>query len=501
MKKVLLIHPPTSTKGFCAGQPMGIPYLGAFLKSKGHKVKLLDMGPHGVDFDMLPEKLNEASPDIVGLSFMTSQASYAKRVLEIVKRTRPETIIVAGGVHTTALPEEVLHYPEVDFIVIGEGEYVLSDLVSAIEEGGDSFRHIPGVGYKESGGIRINPRGPMIKDLNTLPFPLWEELPYDRYKFVFLGEREEKVLFPIITGRGCPYLCNFCAEEILFQRKVRFRSIDNIFAEICDVIDRFNAKYISFYDDTLTVSKDRIMDLCNRILDEKINIEWKCTATANTVDEELLRLMKEAGCRMMNFGVESGDPQVIKNIKKPVNHEQVIEAFNLTHKVGIHTTAFFMVGNLGEDWSSVQKTIDFATKLKADVLSCAIMTPYPGTPIYQLATQKGWIKERNWDLYIPSPHSMSDYRPIARNDKMTEDEILKAYYYVNTAFLGRKIVAKYGRLFFLNAYFYKRELFERIKVGGIVGPLKLISGILRSWLMSFSLRLDSLIRPLVNKKF
>lgn len=463
--KILLLHPPTSSHH--PEPPLGIGYLGAVLKSLGHQVRILDMEPLGIDFRMLPKRIGDISPDVVGVSFMTSQYSYAMKCFAASRSTAPDAVTVAGGVHTSALPLDVMKNADIDFAVLGEGETTLSELVESLGGGQSAWGKIPGLVYRIDGQPVVNPPRGLRGNLDEIPMPLWEELGRAKYKDIPTGIGKEVDVFPLITGRGCPNDCNFCASGVIFHRMLRMRSPGNVFHEMEVLHDRFEARHFNFLDDTLTIGKKNLIQLCEMIIRAKWDIEWRCTARVDTVDLELLKTMKRAGCRMVTYGVESGDSRILRNIRKNIDLAQVRDAFRLTREANLQSMGLFMVGNLGENRESVQNTIDFIETLEADFVSCSILTPYPGTEIYEIAKSKGWLRGADWDMYVPTPHVIKNFKPVAVTECMGEEELLDSYYSVIRSFSRMKLRRSYGMNYFLNPYFYKKEVWNRIHAGGI----------------------------------
>lgn len=463
--KILLLHPPTSSHH--PEPPLGLGYIGAVLKSLGYEVRILDMEPLGIDFQDLPGVIKRLSPRLVGVSFMTSQYGYAMKCFAASRSGAPSAVTVAGGVHTSALPIDVMKNADIDFAVVGEGEDTLSKLAGSLEGGPSEWGKIPGLVYRNNGEPVINPPRTLLEALDGIPMPLWEELGRAKYTDIPTGLGKEVEVFPLITGRGCPNKCNFCASSVVFHRRLRTRSPENVFQEMEVLHDRFGARHFNFLDDTLTIKRNNVMRLCEMIIKAGWNTEWRCTARVDTIDLELLKMMKRAGCRMVTYGVESGDPQILRNVMKRIDLDQVKEAFRLTREAGLQSMGLFMVGNLGETKVSVQKTIDFIKELEADFVSCSILIPYPGTEIYEIAKARGWIRESDWDKYVPTPHAIRDFRPVAVTENMGEEELLDAYYSVVRSFSRMKLRRSYGTNYFLNPYFYKKEVWNRISAGGI----------------------------------
>jgi len=473
MASIALIFPPYLSK--YKVPPLGLAYIGSFLKKKGYSVSIIDMDPMNLNYYDIKYIIKDKIPDVVGISAMTPQIIGAFKVAEIVKEVNRAIPVVIGGYHASALPEDVLRNKSVDFVVIGEGELTFSELIESVSSNGSiPFEEVKGIGFRSNNKIKITPQRALIGDLDFLPFPLWEGLPIQKYSGAILGGSEKSKVYPILGTRGCPYHCTFCASNVVFRRVYRNRSARNIFDEISFLMKKYNANQFDFVDDTFTINKKVLHELCDLIIKNKLDIKWSLNARVNTVDEKMLRKIAEAGCLNVDFGVESGDPQILKSLKKGISLEQAKRAHYLAKKAGLRVTSFFMVGNLEEDWESVKKTVNFVKELDTDYPTCSIATPFPGTEMYEIANRNGWISVKDWDRYITLPHLMQDYKPVMVNGALSQEDILRAYYYVNAEFAKNKLESRYGKLFFFSYYFYRNEIIRRIKNIGLLGLFKLI---------------------------
>jgi radical SAM superfamily enzyme YgiQ (UPF0313 family) len=472
MASILLIVPPYLSHS--RQLPLGAAYLGSFLMKKGHSVSIIDMKPLGLTYSEIKSIVENKMPDIIGISAVTVQIKGALIIAEMIKQVDKSIPVIIGGVHASSLPGEVLSNKSVDFIVIGEGEVTFSELIDNLLSTKSAFEEIKGIGFRRNNEIKITAQRPLISDLDSLPFPLWEELPLEKYSLGILGGWEKLPVFPLIGTRGCPYRCTFCASDSVFRRVYRSRSAKNIFDEITFLMKKFKAKQFDFVDDTLTINKKELIGLCDMIINAGLDIRWGCNARVDTVDEEILYKLREAGCTSIDFGIESGDPEILKSLKKGINLDQVKKAHHLAKKTGLIVTSFFMVGNPGEDWQSVEKTANFPGEIETDYPACAITTPFPGTEIYETAKKNGWIKVTDWDMYNTTPHLIQNYEPVMVNGVLSQEEILKAYYYINAKFAKIKLRTRYGRFFFFNHRFYKNEVVERIKKIKLKNYLKLV---------------------------
>lgn len=458
MVDVLLIYPPHYS-GF-KNPPLGLMYIAALLRGNGYTVKIIDVNMDGdveKNMQQLPEDIKNIHPKWVGISAMTRQIKGAVKIAQMVKKVDPSIPVVAGGVHVSELPQEVLSVESIDFVVYGEGEMTMLDLIN-----GKPPDTINGLGFKKNGEFVINPRRPLIEDLDTLPPPAWDLLPI---KKIFkgnvsgnIGYSQNEMTGVILSSRGCPYRCIFCDSSSVFARRFRSRSAENVVYEIEMLRSEYSINHFDFVDDTITVEKERIFELCNLIIKKRLDVKWSCNARVNTINKDMLVKMKEGGCIRLDFGVESGDPVVLKNIGKNISLDQVKTAFQLCKEVGIKTLAFLMVGNLGEDMESIKKTLALAKEIDSDYYAYSITTPYPGTELYQIGIKNNWIKIHDWDKYVTGPGYYENYLPIMETDRMNQREILEAYYFLDAQLKSWRYHKKYGRRYFLNPMFYTDNL-------------------------------------------
>lgn len=471
MADILLIFPPYPSK--YKNAPLGLAYLASIAEKKGFSTRIIDMDPLKLSFDDLTKIIKKEKPEILGISFMTNQFSNALKIAQISKSIYSDVPVVVGGNHVSALPREIISYDTIDFAVAREGELTFLQLVEFLNGGTNNFREIDGLIFKENGTIIENNNRALIQELDDLPFPRWDDFPLTAYSEKILGVKETLPVFSIITTRGCPARCAFCSSHTVFTRKFRKRSAENIFSELQYLEHKFGAQHFNFIDDTLTIDKQRIHDLCTLLIANHKNYHWIANARVNTVDKELLEKMYVAGCRNICFGVESGDPIVRKKIGKGVTEEQIKNAHKWAKEVGLVISSFFMVGNMGETWGSINKTILLAKELQSDHPSCAIATPYPDTLFMKEAEKNNWLITKDWDKYITSPHLDQNFSPVSTNGIFSPAELLQAYYKVNASFAKVKLSTKYGNKYFVNPEFYFNEIGNRIKKQGFKNTLKL----------------------------
>ena len=400
MKKVLLINPPwvigedkNLWKEVASAWPsLGLGYIASVLEQDGHQVYYLDCSAeHYTVGDMAKVLDNYQALDFVGITATTPLIKNALAIAGLVKEKFGQAKVVMGGVHPSIMPDEVLADPAVDFVVIDEGEETMRELVA-----GQTVEEILGIAYKKDGVICKNPLRPLIPDLDTIPAPAYHLMNMKTFRPA-VGSYKRLPVMIMFATRGCPGRCTFCYRT--FRGIIRKRSARNIVNEIKILKRDYGIKEISFYDDTFTVLRPVIQEFCRILLDEKLDLTWSCFSRVDCVDEELLRLMKKAGCHLILFGVESADEQILQNINKRISLAQVVRVMRLARKIGLETRTSFMFGNQGETEETIKKTIDFAIKLDSDEVQFNIATPYPGTELFAWAKERGYIKSFNWNDY------------------------------------------------------------------------------------------------------
>jgi len=383
MVKTALINPPLDPKSEGTYEKwaphLGLGYLAASLLQAGFKCEVIDAKFEGIDFKDVCERVKRYKPDIVGITMVTEDFRSASHIGNFIKAFDPEIITIVGGPHPTAVPARTLRENEnYDIAVEGEGEYTLRDIVSVVESGNlQRLRNVQGITYRSNGEIIRNKPRQLIEDLDSLLFPAWE-----------LFKTNENTLYPMVTARGCPFGCIFC--QPLYGKKVRFRSATNLLDEVDYLISKFKCRKITFQDDTFTLNRKRITEFLDEFIRREYSrkIEWICETRVTSVDQDLLKKIKEAGCVSIGFGVESGNEDILKIIKKGITKGQARNAIRWAKEVGLFVRTFFILGHPYETEETAKETISFAKELNADMTTFSIMTPIPGTEVEQMA-EKG----------------------------------------------------------------------------------------------------------------
>jgi anaerobic magnesium-protoporphyrin IX monomethyl ester cyclase len=372
--------------------PLGLASIAAFLEGEKISVSIIDVAAQGLTLENLVQQIEKIQPRFIGLGAATVLIEPAKTIGKALKQALPQTKIVFGGVHATIFPEELLNLDFVDFVVRGEGEYTMAELVK-----GYDVEKILGLSYKDGKKIVHNLPRPVIEDIDSLPHPAYHLLPMKDYR-PSTGNYRRMPAASFMTSRGCPGRCTFCYTGVNGPR-TRFHKAEYILEEIELLIKDYGIKEISFYDDTFTAFKSNVVKLCNLILEKDIDITWSCMSRVDMVDFDLLKLMKRAGCHQVGYGIESADQKILENIKKRVALEKVKSVIRDTRRAGITTRGMFMFGNPGETVESMEKTLKFALSLRCDIGVFNITTPYPGTEMFQWADKNGYLLTKDWSKY------------------------------------------------------------------------------------------------------
>lgn len=398
--KVLFVNPPQTASKYkfmgVIAPPLGIAYMAGVLQENNIDVEILDASAEDMDFKDVEKELLKRKPDLVALTALTPTIGRALETAQVVKETLPDSIVVMGGYHPTFNFIETLEDENVDIVIRGEGEYIMLNLVQALENQ-SSLHDVKRIVFedKNSKEIVVNPEAPLIQDLDELPFPALNLLPMKKYRLLDMDTH----MTTMITTRGCPMQCSFCSSAAMHGKKIRERSVENIVDEIEYLKTNYDIDTIAFMDDTFTLKKRKVMAICDEILKRNIEIMWGCTSRVDTLDEKLLKKMKEAGCITIFIGVESADQQQLDNMCKNTTIAKIENAFKIAHKLKIRTIASVALGMPGDTKEIMNKTVKFVHKLKPNYAIYSLATPYPGTRFYKEAFEKNLIKIKDWSKY------------------------------------------------------------------------------------------------------
>ncbi|MCS7114305.1 MAG: radical SAM protein [Nitrososphaerota archaeon] len=412
--KVALVNPPLLPGMFKHHPlvPLGLAYLTSVLEKAGYEVKVFDCPPLGLKHGELIKMLTEFSPDFVGITCMTMMYPSAVQVATMVKENLPDTIVGVGGPHVTFYDEETLREcPSVDLVVRGEGEQTILEIAACIKEK-RKLSNVEGITLRENGKIIRTPERPLIQNLDALPYPAYHLFPMDSYRIY--GNK----IMPIITSRGCPFQCSFCVTSRMVGKKFRARSPENVVDELEWLVKEHDADAVCFYDDTLTLDKKRIIEICNIIRKRKINVVWDCQTRVDQISLEVLEGMAKAGCQLVSFGVESGSNKVLGKIGKGTTVEQNKKAVMLAKKVGLLVAVSVIIGYPGETVETVNETLKFLWETKPDDVYICFATPYPGTKLRKMIKDMGWEISNDWSKY-------DTLTPVFKNPELPDEYMVR----------------------------------------------------------------------------
>jgi radical SAM superfamily enzyme YgiQ (UPF0313 family) len=442
-KRILLIAPPfyRIINFYNRYFPFGITLLATILKQKGYDVKVYDADcndrPLYIDYSILPKKypvylesfkikdnavwlemrqaLLDFKPDIVGISAFTTFAASAFYTAKICKEVFPDSKVIMGGPHATVKADEILKIsPDVDFVIRGEGEEALIELLTQIEKSAVSLSNIKGLSYREKTGVIHNPAGKKIDNIDIFPFP-------DRTLLINEKKYTSEDMGLIMTSRGCPYSCTYCATD---TKRAVFRSVDSVIEEIIFIKKRYNTTQFTFKDDSFTVNKKRVIELCDKIIGLNLNIFWECNTRVNLIDEDILKLMKKAGCNFIKIGIESGSEKVLEGMHKGITLSQIKNSAKVLNKIGIHWTGYFLIGTPGETKDDIYKTLDFVREIKPDAALLGVYESFPGTLMFEDGIKRGLIKPNMTlnEYYTIMPNNYYKIKAGRQVDTIDEEE-------------------------------------------------------------------------------
>ncbi len=388
--RIALIAPPYPLEEM-PSPPLGLTYVAAAFETAGAEVKIFDYVVFSYTKEKLEKQLESFQPDVVGATCVTMNFYKTQQILLDVKNYNPDIITIMGGPHVSFTVEETLRqYPEIDLIVIGEGEDTIAELTPVIKQR-NKWRGISGIAYRDDDEIVVSGKRSFIADIDRVPLPARHLLPISRYRA--MG-------FPvsIITGRGCPYSCIFCLGRKMVGSKVRKRSTRLVLDEMETIIG-YGFERINIADDLFTVDKERVREICKGIKERSLKVPWSAFSRVDTVNQEIFDLMAEAGCDAVSFGVETANTEMLKRIKKGIKLEQVHTAIEMCHKAGMLAHTSFIIGLPGETKETLRETDNFAQSTKA-LYGYHYLVPFPGTTVQEnIQNYDLEIMTNDWDRY------------------------------------------------------------------------------------------------------
>ena len=420
VERITLVNPPmrleqvygSFSEWGSISPPTGLCYIAALLRERGYEVSIVDAEALRIGADEAVRSVEGLRPDLIGIACKTLWVVNAHHVAQKLKEKLLDVPIVAGGNHVTALPERSLReFPAFDIVVVGEGEITFLELVEAMKAGKD-LHEVPGLAFRDNGGVAITPPRDRIVNLDELPVPAFDLLPdIARCYKPPLNSVEKIPAFSLVMSRGCPSKCTFCDRSV-FQTRVTRHSPDYAVALIEKLYEDYGVRYLLFDDDNLLLNKTHLFRLLDLLKASRARLPFTCQSRVDTIDEERLTRLQDAGCRMLLYGIESGSQEMLNRMKKGITIEQIRRAISMTRQAGIKATGFFILGHPGETEQTMQETVKLIKECKFFDVGVFLFTPLPGSEVYRDVREYGtfdenWEKMNALDEVVFVPHGLT----------------------------------------------------------------------------------------------
>jgi len=401
--------------------PLTLLSVASILEQEGVEVDVIDMDAEELNYKQAFERIRNFAPDLLGFTISTYSFHY---LLGWIKKFRQETGIptLVGGMHVELYADEIMTYPEIDYIIVGEAEVPLPEFIRAFSNG-KNFDGLRSFGYRKNGKVIIDKTVRNIDDVNSLPVPSRHLIKNDRYTNILT---RRKNFTAMLSSRGCPYRCTFCNQ---MRPPYRLRSPENFVAEIKENYEKYDIKEFDIYDSTFTANRKRVIEICELIKKENLDVGWTIRSRVDSVSEKVLDALKEAGCHTIMYGIESSNPEILKVMKKDISIEKIRETLAYTHKIGIDMLGFFMLGYPGETAETVEDTIRFSLELPLDYAQYTVLVPYPDSEIYGYYRENGLDYDywREYTLDVSKEKKTVLLIVLGKCMKVVEKDILSRY--------------------------------------------------------------------------
>lgn len=416
MKVLLVEHPKKLWPLFGNGvvQPIHLAYLAAVLEENGIDVDILDCTVLGYGWEEYERFLEKTHPDIVGVSGITPFLSSAVKTVQIAKKVIPEVVTVVGGTHFTLNAEQaLLRYPDIDYVVRGEGEITLLELVKALDNH-TKLSDVKGIGFREKNSIIMTEERPLIEDLDTLPMPAYHKLPMDKYRFIFWGSE----VCVVIGSRGCPFQCRFCTERLIWRNRWRGRSASKVVDEMELLNKKYGVRIIWFGDDCFNLNRERTEQFVNELEERELDMKWYIETRVDTLlrDADLVPKMARLGLFHVLLGAESSSENDLKYLSKGIEPQDTKKAVDLLKNNNIIAHTNFILGLPTDSKQSIRNTVNFAKSIDPDMAVFVAFTPFPGTDLYDEIVKLGLLKEKNFENF--------DFiKPVASTNSLSQKQV------------------------------------------------------------------------------
>jgi anaerobic magnesium-protoporphyrin IX monomethyl ester cyclase len=415
--------------------PLFQMYAASVARKAGFDVKLWDAPVLELELEHLLGELKTYNADMVVVNTSTASFDYDLELIKLVKNTL-NSVIVAVGPHVTALAMDIMGaIHEIDIIALGEYDETIRDIALHL----DNLPEVKGIVLRDGGEVCSTGRRELIKNLDSLPYPAWDLVDINRY-WESMFPTTKRPVATIMSSRGCNYHCSFCLyPQVLFQQRLRVRDLNYVVDEIEWLKNEFGARFFYFEDDNFTASWRRVENFCKLLLEKGLHITWGCLSRTDKVTEERIRLMKDSGCFLIKYGVESGVQETLDAIDKKKVLEEIVHAFAVTKKVGIMTHATVMIGTPHETKETIHQTREFVKKLAPDSVQFSICTPLPGTKFWEECIKNGWLSYDRWEDFDGVTGGVLNYPNLSREEIREAVQNSYLYYYSSLPYIKQRI--------------------------------------------------------------
>jgi radical SAM superfamily enzyme YgiQ (UPF0313 family) len=422
--KVVFLQPPNLQRAGdwkkmkVSRPPINLALLASYIKQFGHEPYICDFDWFEGSADDMAKLILLKKPDVVGFTCLTPRIEITLSIASKIKEQHPEVKVIIGGTHVNAVRIQSLYTKDIDYAIYGEAEEALIELLEAIKNN-RGVENIKNLIYRQNNRIVMNPARSFIQNIDELPFPDWSLLNLHDYKdpATFNGAH-----MGVMTSRGCPWNCIFCSSGVTWGRKVRFRSAENVIKELEIIVSKLGIKNIMFYDDTFTLNKPRLLKICKGIIECGLSLQYYAQIRVDTIDEEVAAALVDSGCIAAALGIESGDEEILKTLRKGIKRHHIYKAVNALKSAGVPILASYIIGSPGETHESMNKTLEFAKELDTDQTKFMICTPFPGTALFDMAVKKGFLSN---NLTPAQCAGITYYQHVAANlSKLSDEELL-----------------------------------------------------------------------------
>jgi radical SAM superfamily enzyme YgiQ (UPF0313 family) len=368
--------------------------LASYIRENGnYEPRILDfeLESYNSPVEIARRIVNEGA-DYVGFSTLTPRFPTIQKTCSEIKNLNPNIKTILGGPHITGRPHDC-RYAGIDFAILGEGEQAFLELLDALSEKRD-YTKVSNLAYRVNGGVAINPKKAFIANLDSLPLPAWDLLKMKEYRDPTFFEQEAHA--GVFTTRGCPQDCIFCASKVTWERKLRFRSVDEVVREFKELSEKYGVKNLYFYDDHFATRPKRTLDLCNRMITEGLGMRYVVQVRADSINPELAKALKDSGCVSAALGIESGNEEMLKRIRKNETKEEMRLAVKVLKDAGVPITTTYIIGLPGDTHESIRETLNFARELDTQQMKFMLLTPVPGTDVHKMAVERGLLDPENF---------------------------------------------------------------------------------------------------------